>query len=66
MELLLSPKAISIHAVVTDLLNTLAQSAQAIVLVLDDYHVITNPSIHEGITFKVKFDLRISAVFGEE
>ena len=51
MEMLLAPRASDIQIVLTDLLNTLAQSTQAIVLALDDYHLITNPAIHEGITF---------------
>ena len=51
LELLRSPQAANIQIVLTDLLNTIAQTTQAIVLALDDYHLITNPAIHEGITF---------------
>ena len=51
LELLHSPSVSDVQIILTDLLNTLAQSSQAIVLALDDYHLITNPAIHEGITF---------------
>ena len=51
LELLHSPQATDIQVVLTDLLNTIAQSTQSIVLVLDDYHLITNPAIHESIIF---------------
>jgi LuxR family maltose regulon positive regulatory protein len=51
MELLRSPQAANIQVVLTDLLNTLAQSTQPIVITLDNYHLITNPAIHERITF---------------
>jgi hypothetical protein len=34
--------------------------------VLDGYHVTTDPSIDEGISFKLEVDLRISAVFRQE
>ncbi len=51
LELLHSPQAIDIQDVLTNLLNSLAQSTQAIILTLDEYHLITNPAIHEGINF---------------
>jgi LuxR family maltose regulon positive regulatory protein len=37
--------------VLTHLLNDLAQSVQGGLLVLDDYHVITDPHIHEALAF---------------
>lgn len=51
LELLQSAQADDIRVVVTPLLNALAGSRQSIVTVLDDYHLITNPTIHEGILF---------------
>ena len=41
-----SPRALSL----TTLLNGLASHPGRIVLVLDDYHVITNPAVHEDVT----------------
>ena len=37
------------------LLNELARSAQRYVLVLDDYHVLTDPQIHEAVEFLVTY-----------
>ena len=36
---------------IAELLNGLTERAGEIVLVLDDYHVISNPSIHQGVGF---------------
>jgi len=41
----------SIESILTSLINQLGTRSERIVLVLDDYHLITEPSIHEGITF---------------
>jgi LuxR family maltose regulon positive regulatory protein len=35
------------------LLNALAEHAEHVALILDDYHTVTNPSIHEGISFLI-------------
>lgn len=51
LDMLHSPQANNIQVVLTDLVNTLAQSTQAVILALDDYHLITNPAIHDGINF---------------
>ena len=51
LEMLRSPQTDNIQFVLADLINTLAQSQQAIILTLDDYHLITNPAIHDGIAF---------------
>ena len=51
LELLHAPQASNIQISLTELLNNLAQSSQAIALALDDYHLITNPEIHKGIIF---------------
>ncbi len=41
----------AIDAVVTTLLNDLHAVAHEVVLVLDDYHVIESPEIHEAVAF---------------
>lgn len=50
-ELLQSPQIDSMRMVLTALLNDITDASQAIVLVLDDYHLIANPDGHEGIGF---------------
>ena len=37
------------------LLNELAGSAQRVVVILDDYHVLGSPKIHEGVEFLVSY-----------
>ena len=54
LEQLQTAKASNIQLILTNLLNDLAQSTPAIMLVLDDYHLITNPTIHEGIVFLIE------------
>ena len=51
--LLESPGGAPITTVLTTLLNDLAASDEEVVLVLDDYHVIHAPAIHEAMTFLV-------------
>jgi LuxR family maltose regulon positive regulatory protein len=51
--LLESPGGAPITTVLTSLLNDLAASDEEVVLVLDDYHVIRAPDIHEAMTFLV-------------
>jgi LuxR family maltose regulon positive regulatory protein len=46
-----SPEVIEIDAISTLFLNSLAHSKEKIVLVLDDYHLIDNPNIHQLITY---------------
>jgi LuxR family maltose regulon positive regulatory protein len=41
----------AIDAALAELLNTLAECAEQVVLVLDDYHVITNAAIHTALGF---------------
>jgi LuxR family maltose regulon positive regulatory protein len=50
--LLESPQPPPIAAVLTPLINELA-AEQSLVLVLDDYHVINAPAVHEGIGFLI-------------
>ena len=51
--LLESPGGAPITTVLTSLINDLATSDEEVVLVLDDYHVIHAPAIHEAMTFLV-------------
>ncbi len=41
----------SLQSILTTLINACAGAGTELTLVLDDYHVIHNPQIHEGITF---------------
>jgi LuxR family maltose regulon positive regulatory protein len=41
------------EAFLTPLVNEIAALQENIGLVLDDYHIITNPVIHEGIAFRL-------------
>ena len=52
--LLESPGGAPITTVLTSLINDLAASDQEVVLVLDDYHVVAAPAIHEAMTFLVE------------
>ncbi|MGE5528853.1 MAG: LuxR C-terminal-related transcriptional regulator [Patescibacteria group bacterium] len=51
LELLGSTPPPPLRIVLTALINLLASTAQARLLVLDDYHVIGNESIHESLAF---------------
>ncbi|HET7088934.1 MAG TPA: LuxR C-terminal-related transcriptional regulator [Anaerolineae bacterium] len=42
---------IPLESFLTVLLNEMAASREGFALVLDDYHVVTTPAIHEGLTF---------------
>jgi LuxR family transcriptional regulator, maltose regulon positive regulatory protein len=52
-RLLESPGGAPITTVLTSLLNDLATRDTVIVLVLDDYHVVHDPDIHEAMAFLV-------------
>lgn len=58
LKLLQSPQPLSAQAILTPLLNEIAALAQDIVLVLDDYHLISAPSIHEGMAFVLEHQPR--------
>ncbi len=49
-----SPQAPSFHVPLTLLLNAASNHAQTSVIVLDDYHVICAPPVHQAITFLVE------------
>ncbi len=51
MAALDSPQLPPLDPLLTTLLNDLAQAPQPLLLVLDDYHVIENKSIHDSLNF---------------
>jgi ATP/maltotriose-dependent transcriptional regulator MalT len=51
--LLESPGSVPVTTVLTTVLNDLADSDEDVVLVLDDYHVIHAPDIHEAMAFLI-------------
>jgi LuxR family maltose regulon positive regulatory protein len=51
LPLLTGPGAKSSKGVVTALINEIEAQASDLVLVLDDYHVVESPSIHDAVTF---------------
>ncbi len=55
LELLQASPTDNLQFILTDLLNSLAQTSPAIILVLDDYFHIINPAIHEGIQFLLDY-----------
>ena len=52
--MLQSPQMPPIESILTSLLNDLILIEQDILLVLDDYHTIDNPNIHQAIEFLLK------------
>ncbi len=53
LSMLQSPEPLPYEAFLTPLLNELTQHQTDLALVLDDYHLITTPAIHEGLAFWV-------------
>ena len=51
LQLLRSPQPASIASVLTLLINELATLAEDVVAVLDDYHLIDTPAVHDIIAF---------------
>lgn len=51
LALLRAQQTTSIEAVITVLVNALSTVSQDFALVLDDYHIITTPAIHQGLLF---------------
>jgi len=51
LQFLGAPQRPPVQSVLTSLLNDAAVLSQTIVLVLDDYHVVTSQEIHNGIAF---------------
>jgi LuxR family maltose regulon positive regulatory protein len=54
LEALQAAQPLPIEAMLTLLINGLAQTQQEIVLLLDDYHAIHSQPIHEGVQFLVQ------------
>ncbi|MFN8495372.1 MAG: LuxR C-terminal-related transcriptional regulator [Caldilineaceae bacterium] len=53
LALLRAPQPPPLEAVLTQWINELAQMTIPCALILDDYHLITNPAIHQSINFLV-------------
>jgi LuxR family maltose regulon positive regulatory protein len=51
LRLLQAPQQPAIQAILTVLLNQMTALSQETILVLDDYHLISNPAIHNGLSF---------------
>jgi LuxR family maltose regulon positive regulatory protein len=51
LELLQAPQPPPMSSILIPLLNEIAVLADRIVLVLDDYHVISTPALHQGVAF---------------
>ena len=51
VNLLQSPEPPAAEAILTLLINDVSQNDQPIILVLEDYHVITTPSVHQALVF---------------
>lgn len=51
LELLQSPQPPAMERLLITVINTLAALAQEVVLVWDDYHLITVPAIHDSVAF---------------
>jgi LuxR family maltose regulon positive regulatory protein len=49
-----SPQAPSLHAILTSLINLALESSEHLVLVLDDYHVITEQQVHTTLCYLVE------------
>ena len=51
LDLLHSPQSPPLSTILTALLNELVQGSGDIILILDDYHVIEDQAIHDGLLF---------------
>lgn len=51
LSFLKSPQSSALETVLTLLLNDISQHGRPVVLVLDDYHTINTPDIHQAVTF---------------
>ncbi len=54
LQSLQSSQALPLKSILATLINLLLESDQHIVLVLDDYHLITNPELHETVLYLVQ------------
>src|SRR5262249_47817905 len=44
-------QSLSVHYLLTALINTLVRQTEQFLLILDDYHVITEPEVHGSLTY---------------
>jgi LuxR family maltose regulon positive regulatory protein len=51
LNLLQSPQPAPIEVILISLINEISEANEQIILVLDDYHLITSQSIHDALTF---------------
>src|SRR5512141_87630 len=51
LAMLRSPHSPPARVILTSLLNDLASLPEDIILVLDDYHAITSPAVHDAVAF---------------
>jgi LuxR family maltose regulon positive regulatory protein len=51
LAMLQSPEPLDFEVFLTPLLNELTQAQTDLIVVLDDYHLITTPAIHDALTF---------------
>jgi LuxR family maltose regulon positive regulatory protein len=51
LQLLQAPQQPATQAILTRVLNQVTTLPQGVILVLDDYHLISDPAIHEGLAF---------------
>lgn len=51
LPMLQGPKPPPVRSILTPLLNEVAALSQPVVLVLDDYHLVTEGAIHDGVAF---------------
>jgi LuxR family maltose regulon positive regulatory protein len=54
LQSLQSPQAPPLKFVLTVLINLLLENDQQVVLILDDYHLVTNPEIHKMVSYLVQ------------
>ncbi len=54
MDMLQSPQPPSIEAILTSLINQIAVISDRILLVLDDFHLIEDPSVYEALSFTLE------------
>lgn len=55
LALLNAPQPLPVDTIPTLLINDLAGQKQMLTLILDDYHVIQNPAIHESVLFLLDY-----------
>lgn len=54
LSLLHEPQPLPVETILSTLINELSALPELLTLVLDDYHIIETPAIHDGLTFLVE------------